>query len=82
MVSENIKNHSVTFLMPEITVNDTLFDFLSHLYQEMPLLWFSIWLRWPFWTAILNLKVKANPKYNQYHSIRSVKPKLVENITY
>ena len=31
MVSENVKNHSVTFLIPEITVNDTLFDFLSNL---------------------------------------------------
>ena len=27
MVSENIKNHSVTFLMQEITEHDTLFDF-------------------------------------------------------
>ena len=27
LVSENVKNHSVTFLMPEITANDTLFDF-------------------------------------------------------
>ena len=74
MVSENIKKHSVTFLMPEITVSDTLFDFLSHLYQEMPLFLFSIWLRRPFWTAILNLKISADPKYNQYHSIRSIKP--------
>ena len=41
MVSENVKNHSVTLLMPEITVNDTLFDFLSHLYQEIPFLGFE-----------------------------------------
>ena len=82
MISENIKNHSVTFLMPEITENDTLFDFLSHLYQEMPLFCFSIWLRQPFWTAIFNVKVKADLKYNQYLSIRSGKPKVVENDTY
>ena len=44
MVSEIVKNHSITFLMPEITVNDPLFDFLSHLYQEIPLFRFSIWL--------------------------------------
>ena len=37
MVSENVKNHSVSLLMAEITVNKTLFDFLSHLYQEMSL---------------------------------------------
>ena len=41
MVSENIKTHSVTFLMPEIIVNDTLFESLSYLYQEMPLFGFQ-----------------------------------------
>ena len=29
--------------------------------------------------AILNLKVKTNPKYNEYQYIRSVKSELVEN---
>ena len=30
MVSENIKIPSVTFLIPELTGNDTSFDFLCH----------------------------------------------------
>ena len=34
-----------------------------------------------FWAAILNLKVKTDPKYNKYHSNRSAKPELVENDT-
>ena len=34
-----------------------------------------------FGTAILNLKIKTNPQYNEYHSVRSAKPELVENDT-
>ena len=37
MVSENIKDPSVTFLMPELPGNGTSFDFFCHLHQEMPL---------------------------------------------
>ena len=29
----------------------------------------------------MNLKVKTDPKYNEYHYIRSVKPELVKNDT-
>ena len=37
MVSENISDASVPFLMPELTGNGTSFDFLCHLHQEIPL---------------------------------------------
>ena len=40
MVSEHSKHYSQLVLqcvMPELTINDTLFAFLSHLYQEMSL---------------------------------------------
>ena len=38
-----------------------------------------MWRRQPFWAAILNLKVKTDPKYNEYQIIRSAKPELEEN---
>ena len=68
-------------MMPELTGNYTSFAFLSSLYQEMSLfLVFNVASRrQPFWAAILNLKVKTDPKYNEYQFIRSAKPELEEN---
>ena len=37
--------------------------------------------RQPISAAIFNMKVKTDPKYNEYLSIRSAKPELVENDT-
>ena len=52
---------------------------ITCLLSSLPLFWFSIWRRQPFWAAIWNLKVKTDPKYNEYQYIRSAKPELVEN---
>ena len=38
-----------------------------------------MWRRQPFWAAILNLKVKTDPNYNEYQFIRSAKPELEEH---
>ena len=64
------------FMMPELSGNYTSFAFLSSCIKRCHFFWFSI-----FWAAILNLKVKTDPKYNEYHYIRSAKPVLVENDT-
>ena len=66
---DNSKWHFIWLFVPSVSRDATFFGFQYDCDGH-------------FWTAILNLKVKADPKYNQYHSIRSVKPKLVENNTY
>ena len=52
--------------MPELTGNETSFDF-----HEMPL----------FLDLDMASVAILDPKYNKYHSVRSVKPELVENDT-
>ena len=80
MVSEHSKNISIRYGLPNFIEEVASFAFLAH-FQEISLLMVSIWRRQPFWAAILNLKVKTDPKYNEYHSIRSAKPELVKNDT-
>ena len=63
MVSENIKN-PVTFLMLELTGNCTLFDFLCHLHQEMPLFLVLNMVLVAILVSHLKLEVKPDPKYN------------------
>ena len=43
--------------------------FMEHVIVVYTLNGFSIWRWQPFWAAILNLKFKTDPKYNEYHSI-------------
>ena len=74
MVSENIKNHSVTFLIPELTGNDTSLDFLCHLYQKMSLFLVLNMASVAILVSHLELEAEADPEYNYYYSIRSVKP--------
>ena len=82
-VSEHNKNHSTTCVMPELAGNDTLFAFLSSLHQER-----SLFLVFNMASAAILghncciWKSRAGPKYNEYHSIRSAKPKLVKNDTF
>ena len=66
-------------MMPKLTGNCTSFAFCPVCIKRCHFLWFSIWRWQPFWAAILNLKVKTDPKYNEYQYIRSAKPELVEN---
>ena len=81
-LSEHNKNHSITCVMPELAGNYTLFVILSSLYQER-----SLFLVFNMASvAILGhnrwiWKSRADPKYHEYHSIRSAKPKLVKNDT-
>ena len=64
MVSENIKNHNITFLIPELTGNDTSFDFLCHLYQEMPLFLVLNMASVAILVSHLELEVTTDPKFN------------------
>ena len=80
IVSENIINHSVTYLILELTGNDTSFDLLCHLYQEMPLFLVLNMALVAILVSYLELEVKTDPKYNDT-IIRSVNPELMENDT-
>ena len=52
--------------------------FLSSLYQETPPFLVSSMALASILGHHFDLKVKTDPKYNEYHSIRSAKPELVE----
>ena len=64
MVSKNIKDPSVTFLMPELTGNGTSFDFLCHLHKEVPLFLVLNMALVAIFISHLELEVKPDPKYN------------------
>ena len=69
-VSEHNKNHSITCVMPELTGNDTLFAFLSSLYQERSLFWFSLWRWQPLWATIVEFE-SQEPTQNPMNTILS-----------